>query len=270
MIINNLSESLLSIFSKVSLIDKYDVYQKLMEYWEETMQDDVYAVCLEGYSVGRKIIYEYFTKKKKVNGTIVEEKTDRVKSYDGEIIPKSLLIEHFFSDKLKAMKRQQGKLDVLIEKLDELVEENNGEDGYFFYLEDIKDAAVRARINKINNVPDNSEELSVLQEYLQQSDKISAMKKILKQLDVVLDMAAREKYEQLSEEEIKLLLVEDKWLSTIYNGINMIHADVSHHLSSRITELVERYEFTLPECENKVTDIEKKVKSHLEKMGFAC
>ena len=37
-----------------------------MEYWTETMQDDLYAVCFEGYGVGRRISYEYVTKKKKL------------------------------------------------------------------------------------------------------------------------------------------------------------------------------------------------------------
>ena len=42
-----------------------DVDEVLMEYWAETMQDDVYAVCYDGYEAGREIAYEYVTKKKK-------------------------------------------------------------------------------------------------------------------------------------------------------------------------------------------------------------
>ena len=28
----------------MSLLDKYDVYQRLMDYWNETMQDDLYLI----------------------------------------------------------------------------------------------------------------------------------------------------------------------------------------------------------------------------------
>lgn len=267
-IIHELSESLLLAFSDVSLIDKYDVYQKLMEYWAETMQDDVYAVCFDGYGVGRKIAYEYATKKKKVNGTTVEEKTDKVKSYDGEIIPKALLIEHFYPKELKAMQKHQGELDRITAQLEELVEENGGEDGYFSALDDMKDATIKARLKAIKNDADNAAEMKVLKEYLLQSERVSVAKKLLKQADVALDMTAREKYEQLTDAEIKQLLVEEKWFRAIYNGIDAIHSAVSHRLSSRVTELVERYESTLPECEAKVAKLESKVKSHLERMGF--
>ena len=267
-VIRELSESILMVFSDVPLIDKYDVYQKLMEYWADTMQDDVYAVCFDGYGVGRKIAYEYATKKKKVNGTSVEEKTDKVKSFDGEIIPKALLIAHFYSEELDALQKHQGELDSITAQLEELVEENSGEDGYFTSLDNMKGATIKARIKDIKTDTDSTEEIAVLEEYLRLSGIESDAKKMLKQADIALDMQAREKYEKLSDAEIKQLLVEEKWFRAIYNGIDAIHSAVSHRLSSRVTELVERYEFTLPKCESEVAKLESKVKSHLERMGF--
>ena len=266
--IQALSESLLTSFSDVSLIDKYDVYQKLMEYWTETMQDDVYAVYFDGYGVGRKIAYEYATKKKKVNGATIEEKTNKIKSFDGEIIPKSLLIEHFYPEELQALQKHQGELDYISEQLEELIEENSGEDGYFSTLDNMKETTIKSRIEAIKNNTVDAEEFAVLQEYMLQSERISVAKKLLKQAYTALDLIAREKYEQLTDDEIKQLLVEEKWFRAICNGIDAIHSSVSHRLSSRVAELVERYEFMLSECEEKVATLESKVKSHLERMGF--
>jgi type I restriction enzyme M protein len=240
-----------------------------MEYWAETMQDDVYAVCFDGYGVGRKIAYEYAVKKKKVNGTTVEEKTNKVKSYDGEIIPKSLLIEHFYPDELQALQKYQGELDSITAQVEALVEENNGEDGYFSFLVDMKDATIKAHIKAIKIDADSAAELEVLQEYLRLSGIESDAKKLIKESNAMLDMVARDQYEQLTDEEIKQLLVEKKWFRAIYNSIDAIHSAVSHRLSSRVSKLVERYEFTLPECEAEVAALECKVKSHLERMGFA-
>lgn len=76
------------------------------------------------------------------------------------------------------------------------------------------------------------------------------------------------KYSQLTLEEIRHLLVEEKWFAAIYSGIDAIHEAVSHHLSARVTQLVERYEYTLKECKDEVDQYEDKVKSHLERMGF--
>lgn len=268
-IISELSESLLSAFSDVPLIDKYNVYQKLMEYWADTMQDDVYAVCFDGYGVGRKIVYEYVTKKKKVNGITVEEKTDRVKSYDGEIIPKSLLIEYFYPEELESLQRLQTELDSITAQIEELVEENSGEDGYFSALDNVKAATIKARIKELKWDVDSADEIKALDEYLRLSAIESEAKKQLKKADITLDMVARDKYEKLTDAEIKQLLVEEKWFQTINNDVDAIHSAVSQSLSSRVTELVERYEFTLSECEIEVEALEGKVKSHLERMGFA-
>ena len=43
-LIETLSESLLADFKAVALLDAYDVYQHLMDYWAETMQDDAYLI----------------------------------------------------------------------------------------------------------------------------------------------------------------------------------------------------------------------------------
>ncbi|MFM6209660.1 MAG: type I restriction endonuclease subunit M, partial [Planktothrix sp.] len=51
-LITLLSEDLLKRFVKAELLDKYDIYQLLMDYWEETMQDDVYILVQEGWKAG--------------------------------------------------------------------------------------------------------------------------------------------------------------------------------------------------------------------------
>ena len=67
-------------FSKISLVDKYDVYQELMTYWEETMQDDAYLVSMNGWNIA---IYEN------------KDKKDKVIGWDSELIPKYLVIEKY-------------------------------------------------------------------------------------------------------------------------------------------------------------------------------
>ena len=49
-LIETLSEDLLETFRPTSaLIDPYDVYQHLMDYWAETMQDDAYMIVSDGW-----------------------------------------------------------------------------------------------------------------------------------------------------------------------------------------------------------------------------
>lgn len=267
-LIAKISELLLSSFAQVPLLDKYDVYEVLMEYWAETMQDDVYAVCYDGYEAGREIAYEYVIKKKKENGQTIEVRTDKIKGFEGKLLPKALVAVHFFAEDVKAQEILRGELDKVSADLEEMAEENGGEDGLFAQLDDLKRATVAARIRAIKRDPAAREELSALQTYLSLMDAESNYKKALKQAEADLDEKLEKKYPQLTLEEIRHLLVEEKWLAAIYSGIDAIHEAVSHRLSARVTQLVERYEYTLKECEDEVDQYEVKVKSHLERMGF--
>lgn len=180
-----------------------------------------------------------------------------------------MIAVHFFEEDVKALDTLQGQLDEVSTKLEELAEENGGEDGLFAQLDDLKKATVSARIKAIKKDPTAKEELAALKEYISLLDAESNYKKAIKQAEADLDTKLEKKYPQLTLEEIRHLLVEEKWFAAIYSEIDAIHEAVSHHLSARVTQLVERYEYTLKECENEVDRYEAKVKSHLERMGFA-
>src|SRR5207248_5039237 len=51
-LIETIAEDLLAIFRAAPLLDAYDVYQHLMDYWAETMQDDVYLIAADGWVKG--------------------------------------------------------------------------------------------------------------------------------------------------------------------------------------------------------------------------
>lgn len=268
-LIAKVSEQLLDDFAQVALLDKYDVYEVLMEYWAETMQDDVYAVCHDGYEAGREIAYEYVTKKKKENGQTIEVKTDKVKGFEGKLLPKALVAEYYFHQEVMALDALHRQLEEVQTQLNELAEENSGEDGLFSQIQNLNKATVESRVREIKKDPSAKEELEVLQKYLGLLDSERIYKKAIKQGEINLDELLVKMYSALTELEIKHLLVEEKWFATIYSGIDAIHEAVSHHLSARVTQLVERYEYTLKECEDEVNQFEAKVKSHLERMGFA-
>jgi type I restriction enzyme M protein len=227
-IIKILSESLLEVFAKVPLIDKYAVYQVLMEYWAETMQDDVYAICYDGYNIGREIAYEYTGKARKIKG------------FDGKLIPKNLIAEKFFAKELKALQTHQAELDSLTAQKEELLEENETTE-----LE--------------NTVKEN-------QIFLTKKETLA--KHFVKEATALLDKAVADKYPKLTDAEIKQLLIHDKWFSAIYHGIDAIHSAVSQHLSARITILTDRYAETLPQLTNKVKELEATVAGHLQSMGL--
>ena len=97
---------------------------------------------------------------------------------------------------------------------------------------------------------------------------MSDYNKVVKDLNKALDEKCRARYDSLTDEEILDLLVNKKWLDSIFSGIADLYAAISHRLTNRIIELAERYENTLPELDKDTNEYEAKVKSHLERMGF--
>ena len=72
----------------------------------------------------------------------------------------------------------------------------------------------------------------------------------------------------MTEDDVKQLVVCDKWMHTIETAIKGEIDHISQHLTNRIKELAERYATPLPEIDKQVNDLEAKVNAHLEKMGF--
>ena len=76
------------------------------------------------------------------------------------------------------------------------------------------------------------------------------------------------KYGQLTEAEIKTLVVDDKWLATIAAAVQGELDRVSQTLTGRIRQLAERYATPLPKLTDEVAELDAKVSRHLERMGF--
>lgn len=264
--IEDISKRLLDIYDKMSLIDKYDVYQCLMNFWEETMQDDVYAIVFDGWESGRDIEREMVKKK---DGTI----TGKMKSFEGRVIPKALIIERYFQKEKDAIDQMERGRDEIVTNMEDMKEEHGGEEGLLAEVINDKGSITKGelqkRIKEIRYDKDTVEELEVLQQYEELMTKESELNSNIKNAVSALDKLVYNQYEKLSIEEIKDLVVEKKWCQTIYQGIENIYSAISHSLTNRIIELVERYEETLPQIEEEVADYEAKVKSHLERMGFA-
>jgi type I restriction enzyme M protein len=252
-----ISEDLLQVFSGLSLVDKYDTYQCLLTYWMETMQDDVYAIVDDGWEAGRQI--ETAEKKK---GT-----------WDGRLIPKELAIARYFNAERKAIEKLEDYRDEIVRKIEEMQEEYSGEEGPLNEIINekgrIAKADVHRRINEIKDGEESADELKILKRYLNLLEREVEASEKAKEAKAALDKKTFEKYKGLSIDEVKTLVVEDKWLAKLENDIHAEIQRVSQRLTRRIKELAERYETTLPAVTGQVSSLEKKVQAHLANMGFA-
>lgn len=251
-----LAEDLLQAFSGLSLIDKYDIYQHLLTYWMETMQDDVYELVADGWEAGREIDKD--PKKKNV--------------WEGRLIPKQLLINRYFNAEQKAIEKLETEHDEITRQMEEMIEEHGGEEGLLGEVINDKGKVAKAdlqkRIKEIKDDPDSADELKMLKEYLKLLEQETESNRKIKEAQTALEKKLLEKYKVLTVDDIKTLVVEDKWLAKLGQDVQAEIQRVSQRLTGRIAELAERYESTLPQLNSQVVELEKQVATHLSKMGF--
>lgn len=150
-LIRTISSMLLDTYKSALLLDNYDVYDCLMNYWNAKLQDDVYAIKAYGYEAGREIEYEYAQKKvKDENGeTVTVDDTSKVKSFDGALIPREIIETTYFPDDLNAINALTEKSAALEDELDEMREEESGDDGLLKeVLNEKGDSIPKANLNK--------------------------------------------------------------------------------------------------------------------------
>lgn len=263
-----LAEALIAQYADMELVDKYDVYQVLLSYWQETMADDIFILVQDGYEAAREteLIIEVTEDKK------TKKEKQKIKGWEGKLIPKSLVEVAFFTTERAKIDEAQAVADETQSRLDEMTEEHTAEDGVLSDCLNDKDAvdmkAVSAKLKELKKNAPDSEEYRVLLEYTELCEKVKKYSKIVKELNTALDEACKAKYAELTMDEIKELLVNRKWYYTIFAGIKALYTSTSHEIAGRITELAKRYENTLPELESELESYEAKVKAHLERMGF--
>ncbi len=263
-----LSEKLIKEFRDTRLVDFYDVYQVLLAYWQETMSDDVFVLKYDGYAAGKEIVKIY---KKEKDGAKKSEPKEI--GWEGKLLPKSIVEKVYFASERAEIEKAEQVLAESESKVEEFVEENSGEDGVLseFTKDDSEDLDTRKigdELKKRKKEKDDGEIFKVLNEWAELAATAKARTKIVKDLNKTLDDKVKEKYAVLSEADVKKLLVNNKWSFDIFDGIESLYETTSHKIASRMTELAERYEKTLSELENEVSDYEKKVKAHLREMGY--
>lgn len=256
--IRELSDSLLRHFEEVPLLDPYALYQHLMDFWAESMQDDAYLIAADGWQAQTYRIIE--TDK---NGK------QKDKGWACDLLPKALLVARFFAADQAAIDDLSAELETAVARLAEIEEEHAGDDGLLADLEKINKASVIARLREVKADPDAAEEAAVLAEWLECSNQQADRKKQIRDAEAALDAAVYARYPRLSEAEVKTLVVEHKWLAALESALQGELEQRSQHLARRVRELAERYETPLPELDAQVWELQAKVNRHLERMGFS-
>lgn len=362
-LITDVSETLLATFRAAPLLDAYDIYQHLMDYWAEIMQDDCYLIAADGWvAEPYRIMVEVKSGNKKGEMRDI--------GWACDLIPKPYIVARYFAKEQAELDGLQNELDAVNASLTELSEEYSGDEGVLkdvsgkgdaqeayvqtllavwteedssasgaygnlmdqaeaddmrllsltdqsfisilkgkkgkLTLKAIKDrlatsddtqeiailseylavdkaqkerkkraAELLAKAEKhylkllnTDPLPENLADLHVIMRYLNLLDKQSDLKSKLKKADTALDQLAHDKYPQLSVDEIKTLVVDDKWQARLQKDVEQEIERIAQTLATRIRELAERYATPLPELVDEVATLSARVDEHLKRMGM--
>ncbi|EGR5155134.1 type I restriction-modification system subunit M [Vibrio cholerae] len=265
-LIHRISEALLEAYDQVPLLSKYDVYQLLMDYWQDTMQDDVYVLVQDGWDAG-KVLRELMVAK----GEKLKEVPDLIigkDKYKAELLPPSLLVNRFFAAEKAALDTQQARLDTISQELESYIEENSAEDGLLADALNDKDKVTAASVKARLKFASDPDERKALQQVQRLFDSEGSSKKAVKEQQDKLDRLVFKRYATLTTNEVKTLLVQDKWQATLQACIQAEIERMGQQLASRVKDLEERYAEPLPQISQSVDVLSAKVAEHLKAMGL--
>ena len=274
-VIHTLSEDLLARFADLTLLDRYDVYQRLMDYWDTVMQDDVYLIAAAGWveaATPRAVVDDREQRIKETADLAIKRK-----KYKMDVIPPALIVARWFTSEQANIENLRGIHESAASKLEDFVDEHStstgGEDGVLMGIANglgrITKAAATGRLKTIRHEPEGDEEQDILMRCLKLIDAESRAGKAVREAQAALARAVLDRYAALTAAEIKALVVEDKWCASIKAAIADELQRLTQLLAGRVRQLTQRYARPLSEIEIEVGELTTKAAAHITRMGLS-
>ncbi|WP_075909332.1 type I restriction-modification system subunit M [Mycobacterium syngnathidarum] len=270
-LIATISDDLLARFKPMPLLNEYDVYEQLMTYWHGTMHDDVYLIMADGWQDAAKPRKTIEDKERKLTETpdLVVGSGRSATKYKMDLIPPTLIVARYFANEQAKVDDLAAAAEEATRAVEEYVEVHGVEDGLLadaMEEDKISKVLVAARLKAIKSGGD-PDEIKALQHATKLFNAEAAAKKAVKDAQTKLDLATLKKYGELTEVEIKTLVLDDKWQATVVRRVAGEVEALTLDLVARIQLLGERYASTVGALESELADLEAKVAGHLTDMG---
>jgi type I restriction enzyme M protein len=243
-----------------------------MDYWHTTMHDDVFLIMNDGWveaAKPRKTIEDKDRKLSEEPDLVIGSGRGGTK-YKTDLIPPSLIVSRYFADAQAKIDELSTQVEETAQAIEEYVEEHGTEEGLLAEAMDddkISKALAAARLKQAKRERSDPDEVKALSHLIDLYNEDAAAKKAAKNAQATLDLATLKKYGDLTEADVKALVLDDKWASTISARISDEVNALTLALVSRIQQLGERYAETVQGLDAELAKIESRVADHLADMG---
>ena len=271
-LIAKLGESLLTIFRPRPLIDEYGAYEQLMRYWNEVMHDDVVLIMSQGWVGAAKPRKPLEDKNRKIseNPDLVVGSGPGAAKWKTDLIPPSIIVDRFFAAEHDQLAELNVALEAATQAIEEFIDENSAEDGPLADAMDddkVTKASASARLRQARRGAQDSDESRVLTDLVLLYDAESTAKLAIKDAAAALDLKTLAQYGELTSEDVRALVVDDKWDDAVVGAIEVELDASSRSLIERLRELGSRYSETADDLAREVELRMAAVTAHLASMG---
>ncbi|WP_187922113.1 type I restriction-modification system subunit M [Helicobacter pylori] len=264
-LIESVCSKVLKEFEKVGILDKYGVYQLFKDYYNEVLQDDWFLISFNGFESAKELRKLTPLKDKNKKANYLEEPDFVIQKtyYKSDLIPKNLIKQRFFEKETKELEELENALNEKEALLDEFIEEHSNEEGLFDGLK-INESVLKKELKNATDLEDK-EILKTALEWLEAKNKALKMKNKAYE---ELELKAFHQYKNLEINEIKDLIIKDKWLNSLKNALeNKIQKRINAFISA-LNEIISSYSNSLLELDKEVKESESKVLEHLKDLGL--
>ncbi|MFP6173404.1 type I restriction-modification system subunit M [Helicobacter pylori] len=264
-LIESVCSKVLYEFEKIEILDRYGVYQLFKDYYNEVLQDDWFLLSFNGFLSARELRELTPLKDKNKKANYLEEPDFVIQKtyYKSDLIPKNLIKQRFFEKEAKELEGLENALNGKEADFEEFIEEHSNEEGLFYELK-INESVLK---KELKNATDSEDKkiLKTALEFLEAKNKALKMKNKAYE---ELELKAFHQYKNLEINEIKDLIIQDKWLKSLKNALeNKIQKRINA-FTSALNEIISSYSNSLLELDKEVKESESKVLEHLKDLGL--
>lgn len=271
-LITVLGDDLLARFKSEALLDEYSTYEQLMTYWSDTMHDDIFLLMNSDWIDAAKPRKTIEDKERKLSEEpdLVVGTGRNTQKYKMDLVPPSLIVDRYFADNQATINELNTQLETAAAKTIEHSQEYGSDEGLLSEATNDKGAYTKLLVNaviKVAKETNDDETLKCAKEALRLLTVEADAKKAVKEAQAKQDLAVLKKYSELTEDDVKVLVIDDKWRNVLVSRITHEVEALTLDLVARIQEVGERYEDTVEDLDARLRTLEAKVARHLTAMG---
>ena len=247
--LNTISDNIFARLHTMRLIDRYESYQLLADNWN-AITGDLEIIQTEGMAAVKQVDPNFIMKKKNGKDEEIQD------GWKGHVLPFELVQKIILPEELAAIKTKEDRLGSISGEIDSLLEELSEEDKGQPFVNETGDAFVAAEVKKALKAKTAEEAtLNVLKQVQKLTDEEKTIKKEVKEGVIALHRKTKEVIEQLTDEQVNILL-QEKWIAPICKNLNSLPDAAINTLVNKLEAICKKYATTFADVEKEIAETE--------------